>query len=305
MLDDVVKRAIPFPKDSKILIFGGGFTGQHIAAIARSLGAEVLCSRRNLESKGADFEYDSNKKFIKSKKILNGVTHVISCIPPLPNGEDPVLINLGKEFLEMSLKWVGYLSTTGVYGDCQGNWVSENDTPRPKQLRSIRRLACEQAWEDTGLPVQILRLPGIYGPGRSTLDAYKKKSIKAIDKAGQVFSRIHIDDIAGAIIHLINLYAQGKCPKIINLADNLPASNLEVMEYAAKLLGTELPLIEPFEIASQEMSPMALSFWLENRKISNKILCKSMGYSLIHPDYKSGLKDCLIKTTEQKTKYSN
>ncbi len=300
MIEKVVKQSVAFTPNSKLLIFGGGYTGQHIAKIARQLGAEVLCSRRNIESKGADFEYDSLKHLINSKKILKNVTHIISCIPPLSNGEDPVLKNLEREITKMPLKWVGYLSTTGVYGDCKGKWVAENATPHPNQLRSIRRLACEKAWEATGLPLQILRLPGIYGPGRSALDAYKKKSIKAVDKPGQVFSRIHRDDIAGAIMHLINLYSKKYSPKIINIADNMPASNIEVMQYAAKLLGTQSPQIEPFEIASKAMSPMALSFWQENRKVCNKTLCKDMGYSLIHPDYYAGLKDCLlhIKATE-------
>ena len=292
MIERVVKQSVPLEPNSKIIIFGGGFTGQHIAAIARKLGATVLCSRRNINSKGADFEYDSNKNHIPPKEVLNGVTHIISCIPPLTSGEDPVLKSLKKEITKIPLKWVGYLSTTGVYGDCKGEWISENDIAKPTQARSVRRLSCEKEWQASGLPVQILRLPGIYGPGRSTLDSYKKTSIKAIDKPGQVFSRIHIDDIAGAIIHLINGYSKEISPNIINIADNYPASNIEVLEFAANLLGTNLPPIESFEIASKKMSPMALSFWQENRKVSNKRLCKEIGYSLIHPDYKSGLKDC-------------
>ena len=293
MIDKVVNQSIPFAPESKILIFGGGFTGQHVAVIARKLGANVLCSRRDIESVGADFEYDSFKKHLNPKSVLNKVTHVISCIPPLNNGKDPVLKNLKQELQEMpSLKWVGYLSTTGVYGDCEGKWVTENDLPNPKQLRSIRRLSCEQEWQNSGLPMQILRLPGIYGPGRSTLDSFQSNSVKAVEKHGQVFSRIHIDDIAGAIMHLINSYTKGVSPEIINIADNLPASNIEVLQYAATLLKIDLPPIEPFEIASKRMSPMALSFWQENRKVSNEKLCQELGYSLIHPDYKAGLKDC-------------
>ncbi len=301
MIERVVKQSVPFEPNSKVVIFGGGFTGQHIAEIARQLGATVLCSRRDIKSKGADFEYDSYTSRLPPKEVLNGVTHIISCIPPLSSGEDPVLKNLKDEITKLPLKWVGYLSTTGVYGDCKGDWISENDIAKPTQSRSIRRLSCEKEWQDSGLPLQILRLPGIYGPGRSTLDSYKKTSLKAIDKPGQVFSRIHIDDIAGAILHLINTYSQDISPSIINIADNYPASNIEVLEFAAKLLGTKLPPIESFEIASKKMSPMALSFWQENRKVSNARLCKEMGYSLIHPDYKSGLKDCYssIKKTDK------
>ena len=113
-----------------------------------------------------------------------------------------------------------------------------------------------------------------------------------IDKPGQVFSRVHIDDIAGAIFHLIHLANKEKMPNIVNLADNLPTSNIEVMKFAASLLKTSLPPAEPFEIAAKQMSPMALSFWKENRRVSNNLLCNELGYSLIHPDYQSGLRDC-------------
>ncbi|ABX07961.1 SDR family oxidoreductase [Prochlorococcus marinus] len=294
MLEKVVKQSHQFSPNSKLLIFGGGFSGQHIAAAARRLGAKVLCSRRSFNKTGADFIYDSASESIPEESVLKDVTHLISCIPPLDTGEDPVLKNLSAAIKKMPLKWAGYLSTTGVYGDCKGAWVNENDCANPKQARSIRRLACEKAWQSSGLPVQIIRLPGIYGPGRSTLEAIKNKKSKVIHKPGQVFSRIHIDDIAGGILHLINLISQGINPEIINLADNFPASNIEVMQYAAYLLNQELPPIESFEIAAETMSPMALSFWQENRKVSNKVLCKELGYSLIHPDYKSGLKDCLI-----------
>ncbi len=299
MLEKVVKQSNQFSPNSKLLIFGGGFSGQHIAKVARRLGAKALCSRRSLLKAGADFLYDSASQTIPEENILKDVTHLISCIPPLDTGEDPVLKNLSTEIQKMPLKWVGYLSTTGVYGDCKGAWVNENDYTNPKQARSIRRLSCEKAWQESGLPVQILRLPGIYGPGRSTLEAITNKKSKVIDKPGQVFSRIHIDDIAGGIMHLINLVAQGVNPKIINLADDFPASNIEVMQYAAYLLNQELPPVESFEIAAQTMSPMALSFWQENRKVSNKVLCKDLGYSLIHPNYKSGLKDCLISFNQK------
>ncbi len=293
MLQDIVKSSIPFRKKAKVLIFGGGFSGQHLANVLRQLGVEVLCSRRDMEKSGADFIFNSSTKELPSKKILQNVTHVISCIPPSKNGEDPVLLYFSEELKQMSLEWVGYLSTTGVYGDSKGAWVNEQTIPSPKQQRSIRRLSCEKQWQSLGLPLQILRLPGIYGPGRSPLDVVKKETSKMVDKPGQVFSRIHIDDIACATIHLIHLYSKGIAPPIVNIADNLPATNVEVMTYAANLLKIPLPTIESFKNASKNMSPMALSFWKENRKISNTLLCNHLGYNLIHPTYKNGLKDCL------------
>ena len=293
MINEVVKRALSLPPGSTFLILGGGFSGQHIGSVARKLGANVFCSRRNIDSKGADCCFDSNQSFFEPKEILKEVTHLLSCIPPLASGGDPVLKILSKEIKEMPLKWAGYLSTTGVYGDSKGDWVTEKDNPQPKQSRSIRRLACEQEWLASGIPIQILRLPGIYGPGRSSIETIKNKSPKLINKPGHVFSRIHIDDIAGSIMHLIYLKSQGINPEIINITDNSPASNIEVMKFAYELLKNPAPEFESFEDASKKMTPMALSFWQENRRVSNEMLCQKLGYSLIHPDYKSGLIDCL------------
>ncbi len=294
MIEDIVKQAVPLPLKSKLIIFGGGYSGQRIAGVGRSLGAKVLCSRRVKKSHGADFTFNTDEKF--SDEIFEGATHVLSCIPPLLNGEDPVLSRLKTQLLNLkTLKWVGYLSTTGVYGDTKGAWVNENMKPNPQQKRSIRRYSCEKEWLETNLPVQILRLPGIYGPGRSAFESLLNGTAKLIDKPNQVFSRIHVDDIAGAVLFLIDLYSQGSNPNIINIADNLPTNNLEVIEFAAKLAKKSLPSKLPFEIAKQEMSPMALSFWQENRRVDNKLLCEKLGYSLIYPDFKSGLKDCFSK----------
>ncbi len=294
MLHEVVKRSVSLPPNSKILIFGGGFSGQHIANAARELGAEVLCSRRDPSKKGADFAFDSASKTVISEKNFHGITHLISCVPPAQNGEDPVLEKCGHIIKNIPLKWAGYLSTTGVYGDYKGDWVTEKSDVHPTQNRSIRRLACEQKWEALGIPLQILRLPGIYGPGRSALETVASQKNSMVYKPGQVFSRIHIDDIAGAIIHLINLFSKDICPKIINISDSLPATNIEVLSCAANLLEIPIPDIESFESASKKMSPMALSFWQENRKVSNHKLCNDLGYKLIHADYREGLKDCLI-----------
>ena len=138
-------------------------------------------------------------------------------------------------------------------------------------------------------------MPGIYGPRRSAFESLLNGKCKMIDKPGQVFSRIHVDDIAGAILYLINQYSKKNIPNIINIADNLPTNNLEVITFAAKLAKKTLPSTIPFETAKKTMSPMALSFWQENRRVDNNLLCKKLGYSLIYPDFKSGLKNCFSK----------
>jgi nucleoside-diphosphate-sugar epimerase len=299
MIRAIVKQLDPLPPKSKLIIFGGGFSGQRIASVGRHLGSKVLCSRREANSQGADFIFNMHKEV--PNEIFDGATHVLSCIPPLLTGEDPVLHKLKPQLLNSkNLKWVGYLSTTGVYGDTKGEWVNENTTPNPQQDRSIRRFSCEKDWLSTKLPVQILRLPGIYGPGRSVFDSLLQGTTKMVDKPGQIFSRVHVDDIAGAVLFLINLYSQGKNPTVVNISDNLPTNNLEVIAFAAKIAKKSLPPVIPFEIAQKTMSPMALSFWQENRKIDNKLLCEKLGYSLIYPNFKSGLKNCFSKLKSQK-----
>ncbi len=294
MIRDIVKQLDPLPPRSKLIIFGGGFSGQRIASVGRCLGTKVLCSRRKENSEGADFIFNSDQEV--SNEIFDGATHVLSSIPPLETGEDPVLLKLKTQLLNSKhLKWVGYLSTTGVYGDAKGEWVNENTCPNPQQERSVRRFSCEKKWLETKLPVQILRLPGIYGPGRSAFESLLKGTTKMVDKPGQVFSRVHVDDIAGAVLFLINLYSQGKNPSVVNVADNLPTNNIEVISYAAKIAKKSLPSTIPFETAKETMSPMALSFWQENRKVDNKLLCKTLGYSLVYPNFKSGLKNCYSK----------
>ncbi len=290
----IVKQSSSLPSGMKMLIFGAGFSGQHVGSFARANGAKVLCSRRSLNKKGADFIFNSSNLEFPSAEVLEGTTHLLSCIPPGEDGGDPVLDHLEEKIKRLPLKWLGYLSTTGVYGDSEGAWVNEETSPKPKQLRSQRRLECEKKWINTNLPVQILRLPGIYGPGRSAFESILSGKCKLVDKPGQVFSRIHIDDIAGAAMHLISLSQKGIHPTVINIADNLPSTNIDVLRYAANLLNFSLPAIEPFESASKDMSEMALSFWQENRRVSNKLLCEDLNYSLIHPDYESGLRECFI-----------
>ena len=232
---------------------------------------------------------------IPDEKIFEGVTHILSCIPPDKNGNDPTLKIFKNKLQKLSLEWIGYLSTTGVYGDTNGKWVSEKNQPNPLQKRSHKRLNCEREWLESDLPVQIFRLPGIYGPGRSTFEAIKNKKVKVIFKDNQVFSRIHVADITNAIIYLLQNKNTLKFHQIINIADDQPSSQIEVIQYCYDLLGLDMPKPILFEEAKKDLSPIAQSFWMENRKVSNKLLCETLGYKLIFKDYKVGLKDCLLR----------
>ena len=280
-------------RKKKFIIFGGGFSGQFIGNEIRKLGCEALTSSRQVRQNSTSFVFDSLSNALPPDHIFEETTHVLSCIPPDKSGKDPVLSRLHKKLKSLDLEWVGYLSTTGVYGDTFGEWVTEKDPTKPLQDRSKRRLLCERSWLDSDLPIQIFRLPGIYGPGRSTFESILKKNIKVIQKPNQVFSRIHVADIANAILYLILEINNKNFKQIINIADNYPSSQIEVIEHSYQLLGLKMPEPIDFDDAKKLLSPIALSFWKENRRVSNALLCKELGYKLIHKDYKSGLQSCL------------
>ena len=280
-------------KKKKFIIFGGGFSGKFIAKEIRKLGYEALTSSRQIQNDTTTFVFDSLSNALPPEEIYEGTTHVLSCIPPDKSGQDPVLSRLHKKLKTLNLEWVGYLSTTGVYGNTYGEWVTEKDPAKPLQDRSKRRLLCERSWLDSNLPIQIFRLPGIYGPGRSTFESIFKKNIKVIHKPNQVFSRIHVADIANAILYLLLKINDENFKQIINIADNYPTSQIEVISHSYKLLGLKMPEPIHFDDAKKLLSPIALSFWEENRRVSNGLLCRDLGYKLIHENYKSGLKNCL------------
>ena len=283
-------------KKNKFLILGCGFSGSFFAKTIRQLGYTALTSSRSENKDPNSFVFDSENGIVPDEKIFTGVTHVLSCIPPDKNGEDPVLKSLKNKLQSLSPEWVGYLSTTGVYGNTEGDWVTEINQTNPCQKRSHNRLNCEKKWVESGLPVQIFRLPGIYGPGRSTFEAIRNQKIRVISKKDQVFSRIHVADITNAIIYLLQNKNYLKFHQIINIADDEPCSQIEVIQYCYDLLGLKMPKPILFEEAKKELSPMAQSFWLENRRVSNKLLCKTLGYKLIYKNYKLGLKNCFLNS---------
>ena len=282
--------------NNKFLIFGAGFTGSFFAKTIRKIGCTVLTSSRSNNKDSNSFVFNSEKSAMPNEKIFDGVTHILSCIPPDKNGNDPVLRRLESKLKTLSLQWVGYLSTTGVYGNTNGDWVSEINEPKPVQKRSHKRLNCEKEWIESGLPVQIFRLPGIYGPGRSTFEAIRNKKILVISKKDQVFSRIHVADITNAIIYLLQNKNSLKFHQIINIADDEPCSQIEVIQYCYDLLGLTMPKPILFENVKDELSPIAQSFWMENRRVSNKLLCETLGYKLIYKNFKLGLKNCYLNS---------
>ena len=235
------------------------------------------------------FIFDRDTLLADPQAAFDGVTHLLTSVPPDADG-DPVLDNHAVDIAAIdTLDWVGYLSTTGVYGDRDGGWVDETSSREPTGDRGQRRVDAEdnwlKLWEAMGVPVHLFRLAGIYGPGRNALETVKSGKARRVDKPGQVFSRIHVDDIAAILEASIAKPDPGTA---YNCCDDNPAPPSEVIEYACTLLGVDPPPAVPFDEA--DLSPMARSFYRDNKRVSNDRIKKSLGVELAWPDYRTALK---------------
>ena len=233
--------------------------------------------------------FDGSQAPIELDSFADQITHILLSVPPNDQG-DPVFAVLAEKLVQLkNLKWVGYLSTTGVYGDLQGGTATEDTACNPSGVRGRRRVNAERQWLDLyekyQLPVHIFRLPGIYGPGRNQMVSLQKGKAHRIVKEGHVFSRIHVSDIAAILSASIGQPNPGR---IYNVSDDLAAPPQDVVTYAAKLLGVDPPPYQDFETA--DLSPMARSFYSDNKKISNARIKSELGISLRFPTYKVGLK---------------
>ena len=281
----------------KLFVFGLGYSGLAFARHAVAQGYEVVGTHREPPS-----TVEPGIRYITfgpghtlPKDALDGVIGLLSTVPPTDLG-DPALDAIGKYINIMErFAWVGYLSTTGVYGDRQGGLVDETSPLLPSLERSKQRVRAEAdwlgLWKNHKIPVHIFRLAGIYGPGRSAIDSLRAGKAKRIVKPGQVFSRIHVEDIAGALLASLAKPTPGE---IYNLCDDNPAGPEEVITYAAGLLGVDPPPAIPFDQA--DLSPMARSFYADNKRVSNQKMKNALGYRLKYPSYKEGLKAILSAT---------
>ena len=235
--------------------------------------------------------FDRDKPLANLSAALHGARHVLVSTPPDAGG-DPVLAMLADALgpRARDWQWLGYLSTTGVYGDQGGAWVDETTPLHPASERARRRLAAERGWQAfaarCGAPLHIFRLPGIYGPGRSPLDALRAGSARRIDKPGQVFSRIHVEDLAQALAASM---AKPDPGAIYNICDDEPAPQHAVIAHAATLLGMAPPPLEPFVDAAKTMSAMAQSFYAESKRVRNEKMKRALGVRLLYPTYRDGL----------------
>ena len=282
----------------KLLCLGYGFSATRIADHARAEGWSVVVTCRSEEKRAAllangveTHVFDRGSPLRDPKSVFAGVTHILSSVPPDIQG-DSVLDHHGQDILAAEdVEWVGYLSTTGVYGDTGGLVVDEDAPLKPSSDRSQRRALAEEGWrllwERHGVPTHVFRLAGIYGPGRSTVDQVRAGRARRIDKPGHVFSRIHVDDIAQIVWASVSQPSPGD---IYNVCDNEPAAPSDVVTYVCDLLGVPAPEPVPFEEALKSMSPMGLSFWGDNRRVSNARLTSALGVTLLYPTYREGLR---------------
>lgn len=269
----------------RFFLFGLGFSGRVIARALLEQGWRVAGTTRSGEAvdlPGIEIlPFDRDHPL--DPAVLDGVDAVLSSVPPDSQG-DPVIDVMGAALRARSPGWVGYLSTTGVYGDHGGAWVDETTPVNPSLDRSRRRAAAEQGW--LGLSAQVFRLAGIYGPGRSAIDTVKVGEAKRIIKPGQVFSRIHVDDIAQAVLASLARPAPGA---IYNLCDDDAAPPQAVIAHACALLGVEPPPEQTWDEAQATLSPMALSFYADNKRVSNRRMKEELGVVLKYPTYREGL----------------
>jgi len=278
----------------RLFCFGFGYAAQ---ALARRLSARTTAlagTRTRLDAGppplGARLAaFASDPVAAEVRGLLAGTTHLLVSIPPDLEG-DVVLRFFRDDLLALpELGWVGYLSTVGVYGDCQGRWVDETSPTRPTSERSLRRLEAERAWfafgRDSGRRVEVFRLAGIYGSGRSVIDSLRAGTARRIVKPGQVFNRIHVDDIALVLAAAIDRPAGHA---IYNVSDDEPAPPEDVVAYAAELLG--LPLPPPVPLADAGLAGLAASFWTESKRVSNARIKTALGVGLAYPTYREGLR---------------
>lgn len=280
----------------QVLILGAGFSGSAIATAFLPWAQSVTGTTRSedklagLRTLGIDaLVYDGVTISPELAVVMKRTTHLIQSIAPGRDG-DPMMRPGASSLATLmpNLKWAGYLSTVGVYGDHRGAWVAEDASLEPVSARSVERVAAEQAWlafgQASNIPVAVLRLSGIYGPGRNAFCNLAAGTARRLIKPDQVFNRIRVEDIAGAAIFLSERSIGG----IYNVTDHEPAPPQDIVAEAARLMGVEPPPEIPFETA--ELSPMARSFYGENKRVSNTRL-RDLGFVFRFPDYRISLAD--------------
>ena len=285
----------------RLFVFGLGYTALRLASRLHDMGWQIAGTCRtkekcqSLRDQGIEaYLFDGSEPMQTITSALNKTTHILISTPPSEHG-DPAMQHHALDIAAVhDLSWLGYLSTTGVYGDRQGSWVDEATECQPTSPRGQRRSDAEQNWmtlhADHGVPVHLFRLPGIYGPGRSALDAIRQGRTQRIDKKGHVFCRVHVDDLVAGLLASMLRPNPGQ---VYNLADDEPAPPQDVTAFACQLLGLEPEPTIPFNEAN--LSPMGRSFYEECKRVRNQRMKDELGVSLTYPTYREGLKALLAE----------
>lgn len=280
-----------------LLSFGHGYSARALTKLLLPQGWRVIGTTRSRQKFGELRASGVEPLCFPGEdlsELINTASHLLISAGPSQEG-DPVLQEYRDLIAQNATRydWVGYLSTTGVYGNHQGNWIDEDSELRPSTRRGTWRRDAEAAWSAIpGIPLHIFRLAGIYGPGRGPFAKVRAGTARRIIKEGQVFSRIHVDDIAQVVAASI---AKPNPGRAYNVCDDNPAPPQDVIAYAAELLGAPMPPAIPFEEA--EMTPMARSFYAEIKRVRNARIKEELGVELLYPDYQSGLQ-ALLKETQ-------
>jgi nucleoside-diphosphate-sugar epimerase len=279
----------------RMVVAGLGYSGGAIAAEAQERGFAVTGTARDPAAARPPAGV-AVVAFAEAADAIREATHLVVTAAPAESGDPILTAHAAAIAAAPSLRWIGYLSTTGVYGDRGGAEVDEATPPAPGQPRSLRRLEAEQAWRAAaaarGAALDLFRVGGIYGPGRSALDEVRAGVARRVSKPGHAFSRIHRDDIALAVVAAA-LRPDGV--RVLHLVDDEPAPSSEVVAEAARLLGLPPPDEIPFDLARSRMSPMALSFWTENRRVANAATKRALGIAWRCPTYREGLRRILAE----------
>lgn len=288
----------------RLLLFGYGFSGRVMARQMAAAGWDVVATHRDEAGRArivADgFEAVDISDRAALAAALRATQALLVTAPPGPDG-CPGLNTLVPALADARAfpDWIGYLSTTGVYGDRRGGWATERSRLAAQSVEGARRVGAERDWLEVGrgmgLTVTIFRLPGIYGPGRSTFDRLRDGRARRIVAPGQVFSRIHVDDLAAGLAASI---ARPRAGGIYNLCDDEPAPNSDVIAFAAQLLGTEPP--PEIALANARLAPAAMRFYAESKRISNALAKAELGWRPMYPSYREGLNAILAQETRER-----
>ncbi len=281
-----------------LLAVGLGYSAKALARRLHARGWRIIGTSRSgegvraIDAMGYDgVAFDGTAPSPALARAMSEATHLLVSASPGPDG-DPLFAHHSADLRAAKLQWVGYLSTIGVYGNHDGKWVDEETPPAPTSQRGQARVEAERAWaafsEETSVPLGIFRLSGIYGPGRGPLEKLRRRESRAVIKPGQVFNRIHVEDIATALEAAISCSGERPGPRVYNVTDDEPAPPQDVLDFAADLIGVPHPTRVPFEQA--DMSAMARSFYSDNKRTANARMKAELRVKLAYPTYREGIR---------------